>query len=370
MKIIICGPAIDAETEKKLSGASPAAGRFLNNMIDALKYNAYDVEKAVYISYPVIDKSVYKLAEDSQNIVVFKDKYILPSVIKFRKKLQNDLAPGDIVVFYNMSYMYFGLTKVVKKNKAYPVLMLADYTDYHEEKNPIKKVLAKLCEESFKEFDSVISLANFEEKQFKKNVNLEVLRGGINFNYFKDIKQPQYNEDKPLVFMYAGLLSNVTGVDILLETMKLVKAQNLKLLISGKGELEKKVEEYAATDSRVTYLGFLDVDDYYKQLNDVNIFINPRNMGLTQNKNNFPSKILEYLATGRVILSTKFSGSEDFDGLIEWFDGNANDLAKEIDHACLAYKNLYEKTYITNREAAKKYDWNIQAMKIIQVVNS
>lgn len=369
MKIIICGPAIDAETEKKLDGASPAAGRFLNNMVEALIYNGFKVKKAIYISYPVIDKSVYDLTGDKQNLVVFKDRYVLPSVMRFRNRLMLDVTQGDIVVFYNMSYMYFGLAQAVKKKKANPVLMLADFTDYHEETNFVKKIIAGLCEKSFKQFDSIISLANFEKGMFKADAKIEILRGGINFKYFEDIGAPQHGQGGMLTFMYAGLLSNVTGVDVLLNAMKLVKTQNIKLLISGKGNLEETVKMRVKKDQRIEYLGFLDVDEYYKKLNEANVFINPRNMTLAQNRNNFPSKILEYLATGREIISTKFSGNEDFEGLVEWFDGSEEDLARKIDAMSQNYQNTYKERYRANREAAKKYDWNSQAMRIVRVVN-
>lgn len=168
--------------------------------------------------------------------------------------------------------------------------------------------------------------------------------------------------------MYAGLLSEVTGVDILLKAMKKVTAKNLRLLISGKGELENEVKLQAKTDGRIQFLGFLDVDDYYIKLNEANIFVNPRNMSLPQNKNNFPSKILEYLATGRVIISTRFSGYYEFEDLIEWVDGDEDSLAKKIDQIVVHYEEIYQRTYKINRDAAQKYDWTVQAKKIIEVV--
>lgn len=365
MKIIICGPAIDEQMEKKLYSASPAAGRFLNNMIHALNLNGYSTRRAIYISYPVVDDSAYQAAGVSEDMVVFKDRWILPSILRFRRRLAASVEGGDIVVFYNMTYAYWGLSQKVKKMGAVPVLMLADFTDWHEEAGLPRKVISFLCEREFRRFDSVISLADFGPERFSKKARVQVLRGGINFGYFSNISQPT-DIPEQLTIMYAGLLSEVTGVDILLRAMRKVKAANLRLLISGKGDLEEAVKSEAKNDPRIQFLGFLDVDSYYRKLNEANIFVNPRNMDLPQNRNNFPSKVLEYLATGRVIISTRFSGFSEFDGLMEWVDGDEDSLAGKIDETVARYEKIYRQTYESNRAAAQRYDWTVQARKIIE----
>lgn len=368
MKIVICGPAIDESMEKKLYGASPAAGRFLKNMIKALNNNGYKTVKAIYVSYPVRDKSVYTDIPESEDIYYFKDSGILNSIINFRKDLLKKTKCGDIIVFYNMSYVYFGLTKKIIKKGAFPVLILADHTGYHEEVRIEKKVLAYLYEKEFKKFESVISLADYDQDRFSKSAKIEIMRGGINFDYFQNISAPHY--DEKITIMYAGLLSKVTGVDVLLKAMEFIPNKNIVLLVSGKGDLEETVKVAEKYDSRIHYLGFMNSEDYYNTLNKVNIFVNPRNMKLAQNRNNFPSKILEYIATGRCIISTPFSGKSEFENLIEWYEGEHRELAEKIIEVIGRYPDIYQETYNRNRRAAKNYDWNVQALKIICAASS
>lgn len=365
MKYIICGPAISENIEKCLEGASPAAGRFLNNLIEGLNHNHVDVEKCIYIASPILDKSIFeKVKEEESAYFIFKDRYILPSVLKYRRQVMDNVHSGDVVIFYNMFYAYFGLADKIKRRNAKPILLFADYTEAEDEKSKIRKIFANLCMKEFKKFDYVISLSNTNKKYWNSDAKVMIMRGGINFEYFRKIKEPIY--DKKIRIMYAGLLSEVTGVDKFLGAIPKVRHQNIEFYISGKGPLEPQVVEAAKKDERIHYLGFLDEREYFEKLNKMNIFINPRNMLLGENRNNFPSKTLEYLATGRLIISTKFSGYEEFRDSMIWYDGTVEELANTIMKTINDYEVLYRQSYLKNLKKALEYDWDKQAKKIIE----
>lgn len=365
MKYIICGPAVNQKTEKYLAGVSPAAGRFLNNLIKGLEYNHEKVEKHIYIASPILNEEIYKeILNEADTYYTFKDRYVLKSVIQYRKKLMENVQQGDVVIFYNLFYVYWGLANVLKRKGVKSILLFADYTEAKDEKAMAKKLLAKISMMEFKKFDHVISLANLNESYWNKKAKVMIMRGGINFDFFKGISEPENNEK--IRIMYAGLLSEVTGVDILLNAISKVKSQEIEFYISGKGPLENAVKTFSKEDKRVHYLGFLDESAYFEKLNEMHIFINPRNMTLDENKNNFPSKVLEYLATGRVIISTRFSGNEEFGNEIIWYDGTVQELADTIVNTVENYEAIYQSIYSANREAALKYDWNQQAKKIIE----
>lgn len=61
----------------------------------------------------------------------------------------------------------------------------------------------------------------------------------------------------PYIF-FAGRLVDVKGVRTLLDAWKRAATENLRLVIAGAGQLETIVEQAAATDDRIEFLGWLD----------------------------------------------------------------------------------------------------------------
>lgn len=103
------------------------------------------------------------------------------------------------------------------------------------------------------------------------------------------------------------------------------------------------------------------------EMKNANIFINPRNMNLQQNQNNFPSKVMEYLATGRIVISTRFPGHEIFKDHIIFYESEDElenillDLYEKYD---LINKNIFS----NNRIFAQNFYWNMQAKKIEEIL--
>jgi glycosyltransferase involved in cell wall biosynthesis len=126
--------------------------------------------------------------------------------------------------------------------------------------------------------------------------------------------------------------------------------------------------EKSKKDNRIEYVGFLDEGAYLSLLSKANVLINPRNMDLPQNQNNFPSKILEYLATGKVIISTKFPNYQEFEENIFFCDTNTQSIADKIEFIAKNYNNIYKNQYVINRKETHRYDWSIQSKKIEQLI--
>lgn len=369
MKIVLCGPIFNEKVENMLIDTSPAAGKFLNNMIDGFKQLGIDAIKAVYIAYPVIDGMHQNIINEykESGFVVFKTKTLISSILYYQNKILQCVDDNTVVIFYNITYANFGLAKKIKKKGGKVILVLADYTDSREEKGILRKVLASLCQREFKKIEHIITLSKMPNIKFGERTRLGVVHGGIKNSYYENFKLPPRKEK--IIFMYAGLLSTVTGVDTLLEAISQISNPNVEFYISGKGELEGQVRSFARYDKRVRYLGFLNQKEYLNKLNKSHVFINPRNMSLPQNSNNFPSKILEYLATGRIIISTQFSGHDEFNNNMIWFDGTAGGLAAEIERVFKQYNGIIENIFNKNRAKALDYEWNNQARKILKILD-
>ena len=107
-----------------------------------------------------------------------------------------------------------------------------------------------------------------------------------------------------LVVLYAGSLSALAGVPFLLEAFKLLESPNVRLDITGRGELEDVVRQAADRDNRIRYLGVLPRPQLLATYAAADVLINPHSTKLLTARYVFPSKLLEYLASGRPVITT------------------------------------------------------------------
>ena len=150
----------------------------------------------------------------------------------------------------------------------------------------------------------------------------------------------------------------------MLDAIKQVGRQDIRLWISGKGELEEAVKAAAKEDDRICYLGHLPYEEYLRMLQEADVLINPRDMSLPENQNNFPSKIMDYLAAGKAIVSTRFAGWEKFAENIFFCENSAEGIKKYLEDGeeCLVESERY---YIKNREKVAYFKWSEQIKRIL-----
>ena len=140
---------------------------------------------------------------------------------------------------------------------------------------------------------SLSSRTNLKHKKFN-------FIPGIHAEFCNSFKQEQFF-NKTLTFLMSGTLSESNGISLALKSFS--KLKDCKLIISGRG-CEKIAMKYAAKYSNIKYLGYQSYDNYLETLNEIDICLSLRNPNYEENKHNFPSKIFEYFATQKLIIST------------------------------------------------------------------
>ena len=363
MRFIICGTILHPEVELVLPGASPAAGKYLRNLEKALRMQGHEV---IYMSYVALSgaKEAYNKLNIDDNGIVYKDKTIFLSVIDYQKKVLESLRQDDVVIFYNIVYFELGLIDKIRRRGNKALLILADHTDsFKENGSLVRFLLAKRISFEFRKFRYGIALSERAKRFFSHKASVIIMEGGIDLDCFTGIMPPV--RESTTKFMYAGTLSEVTGVDILLDAIKEFDDDRAEFIISGKGGLEQSVVDAAKEDKRIKYLGFIPDKDYYQILNEIDVFINPRNMNLEQNQNNFPSKVLEYLATGRCVISTKFPGWDKFTDNFMFYDNSKAELVGAMQRVVEKDEKAMMDIFSKNKKKAEVYSWNKQAARIV-----
>jgi glycosyltransferase involved in cell wall biosynthesis len=109
------------------------------------------------------------------------------------------------------------------------------------------------------------------------------------------------------VIVYSGDLGVYGGAKQLVLGFSCLQRQDVELWLTGKAPATELLAA-ARCDSRVKYLGLLERDQLERVWEQADLFVNPRATAVRANRYNFPSKILEYLASGRPVLTTVTEG--------------------------------------------------------------
>lgn len=155
------------------------------------------------------------------------------------------------------------------------------------------------------------------------------------------------NSDEPLTIFYGGKLDDIRGIDTLLEAAPdIVSERNVEVRITGYGprfeEVQQRVSEMDI--DRVTFLGFLSKDRYCEELQASDITLNLQLPDAPGNEYTFPTKILDYLAAGNVVLSTRMSDLETvLPDILVFTEPSSEELAKTLNEVSADFSDHTER---------------------------
>jgi hypothetical protein len=144
--------------------------------------------------------------------------------------------------------------------------------------------------------------------------------------------------------------------------MNYIKDDKLELWISGRGD-NKLIKLAVKKDKRIKFLGLLSNNRLQNTYNRVDIFLNPRPVNMPGNEINFPSKLFDYLAWDKPIISTwTKSLSPIYKKVLHVVDDNPVAIA----FAMSSY--LKVKKFSKTKDLINKKSWPRQAGKLINFV--
>lgn len=116
--------------------------------------------------------------------------------------------------------------------------------------------------------------------------------------------------------LYTGTLQYRYGIGELLSAFERIKYDDVHLVICGDGEAADEIRRLQAKDSRIHYMGVLSAEEIACLRAGASVLINPRRNEGEYVKYSFPSKMMEYLASGVPTVAYKLDGiPDDYDGL-------------------------------------------------------
>lgn len=107
---------------------------------------------------------------------------------------------------------------------------------------------------------------------------------------------------------YTGTIDARYGVKTMIEAFMLLRQNDVVLDVYGKGPMEDEMQNYSAQDSRIRYHGVVTIEEAVAAQRASFFLINPRPTKEEFTKYSFPSKNMEYMATGVPLLTAALPG--------------------------------------------------------------
>lgn len=191
---------------------------------------------------------------------------------------------------------------------------------------------------SLPHFDGIIPFTRYVTDDLAPQCPALVMEGGVS------AEEPEAAPRTDLVSagtsekicFFSGTLYDVNGIRLLLDAFQLISDPNYRLWIFGRGPLEEMVRTAAAQDKRIVYWGFLPNSEVMKSQRQATLLLNARPTDQLIARYTFPSKLLEYMLSGRPTLSTALPGIPDeyHDFIYVLREENPEALASMIQRIC------------------------------------
>lgn len=345
--------------------ASEAANNFCGKLLEELRH---DNDARILSFYGFPKERLWSEAVENE-ISAYGIDFVaktgkisrLTGFFRYQWKLIHLLRGMEYVLLYNYYWIHYGVLFLAWLFGVRTALIVADHSGVESHTSPLWRLLAKWTERDYRRFDRIIFLSRHLYEEFPHPHKL-FFPGAVRMADYAGFR---YRRRKKCQFLYSGLLNDVTGIDLYLAAIRGWAMPEVEFIFTGRGPLEGAIREAARKDARIVYHSFVSREAYYALLQEADVLVNPRNMALPENKNNFPSKVMEYLASGGIVVSTRFAGWEEFVPHILFVETSVEGIR---DGLAEAYAKRAEgaRYFVANRAFVAQYDWSKQAKRLME----
>ena len=253
------------------------------------------------------------------NLVPFVNRgpiKVLTSMLGFWTHLTHRLDSTDLILTYNLNPSLALPALALGRRSRTPVVSIIADLPMPGSLTPrtmLRRLDAWLQKWMMKRVDGSIVLSTSVIRDFTIQKPYLRMEGGIPEDlatFSADSRFHVSPRGQELKVLYSGSLSVRGGLPLLLDSFALIKDPKCNLWVCGRGDLTSKVLEACARDPRIRYYGYVERPEYLGLLNSATLLVNPR-PSYPENRYSFPSKLLEYLATGIPVITTATNGVLD-----------------------------------------------------------
>lgn len=392
MKYIILGTYIDNSINEEFGQIckynDPAANNFQGWLIHGIKHVGTSVinisfKTTTTDSFNRFKETIKMICNDLNIMIKCKNIYLnhYQRIRHYFNRLSTCIEKDDVIIIYSLSLP--ALVSAIINAKKYknkicvvipdlPLHMSSTKSIIYRILKHLDNFLIKLC---LKHCTHFVLLSKYMSSYLPKNkrYNHIVIEGAYNNEIAANINCP-YKQSEPYI-LYTGTLDQRYGICNLIDAFSST-GLNYNLVICGNGNESEKnyIIEKGESDKRIKYLGSLSYQDILFLQQNASLLVNPRNNKEEFTKYSFPSKTMEYLASGTPTLIYKLDGIPDeyyeycyyINGEDDSIDTLANTISEILTKSKEENKILGDRAkqfIMTNKNAYA------QALKIIEYIN-
>jgi glycosyltransferase involved in cell wall biosynthesis len=185
----------------------------------------------------------------------------------------------------------------------------------------LKWLDVKLVRWALRLTDAVIALTTDLARDFAPGKPALVIDGIGQFE--SNAEQVRIDRTQPTV-VYAGSLRTSYGVDRLVDAVSGLTDPPATLEVFGNGELAGWVSEVAAEQTQIKGPRLLSREDLLRAYRSADLLVQPRPTNQSFVRYSFPSKIIEYMASGTPVLTTRLvSMTDEYTPYVYWIDDDS-----------------------------------------------
>jgi glycosyltransferase involved in cell wall biosynthesis len=365
--------------------APKGAGVHISYFTKTMTENGYNVTLIVPAGKGQKEKDFYLEAHIKR--IPIKEHNFLKKTLIFSESVKKELDRDyDLVQFRSI---WDGVYVVSKKNKSYKTLYEANgfpsielpyhYRHLKNEENLLKKIRIHeiLC---LKEADFIICpsgvIKNYIVSLGIKEDKIKIIPNGVNTDIFRVLPFPPL----PLRLLYVGTLAPWQGINLLIDSLSIIKRKDfiLNILSDRKKKFEHEITDYASSRGMAEYIKFLDPVNEEKVahiISESHICFSP----LEYSQRNLlqgccPLKILEYMSCGRPVIGSDMPCVKEI--IDHNIDGILCNTANKEELACsilrvAEHPELWEKIGLNaSVKARKKYTWHRAGKELLNTIEN
>jgi len=341
----------DCYLAKSKVGLSNAANTFQWNLIDGLiseTENGFKIFNILPVGiFPLQYKDLIlnNISWKYENADCFEIGCVnLPFIKQYQRykkcyKLLKNNQDKEIVVY--SAYLPF-LRAISKLDKSYNItLIVTDLPEFYDlgKTNLLKKYLRernnKKIYKCMKRVNNFVLLTEQMKEPLKVGNRPYIVVEGI-CNSENMTKELNCEESKEKIILYTGTLHKKFGIGNLISAFSLIDSPDYRLWICGGGDMKDEIINASEKDSRITFYGYVSKEKASELQQKATVLVNPRQNNDEFTKYSFPSKTMEYMASGKPVIMYKLDGiPAEYDEFLFYpASDSAKSLAESITNIC------------------------------------
>lgn len=242
--------------------------------------------------------------------------------------------------------------------KLFNIKLITTVTDLHEfmfcnvnESSLIAGSRKKIGRLVLGQVDTLLALTlqtiEFLNLQQKKTI---IIEGLVDADHYVPSPHTEHQDYK--IIHYSGGLIEQYGIKVLIDAFLRIEDPFIRLHLFGNGDMSNYIELCMKSDSRIKFFGYQHNRVVMADQEKSFILVNPRFTEKNYTEYSFPSKTIEYMASGVPLLTNRLAGIP-----VEYFDYvySFNDETVE------GYKSTLEELFLIPQEEMRRFGSKAQS---------